>query len=215
MEPIDGVRVLTNTSTGATGALIADQLLRAGHDVLLLRAPQAERGGAHVRQEIFDTFASLDAALERWLTSEHFDVVIHAAAVSDFSVHAIEVDGTAHATGTAKLSSVAAPILRLRRNPKLLDLIRPRSRNPALRVVAFKLTQGATAPEARQAVQALFKSGAADFVVHNDLSARTSGGNFPAEIWSANGAVEACEDRADIGMALERLLTSSGTQATP
>jgi phosphopantothenoylcysteine decarboxylase/phosphopantothenate--cysteine ligase len=213
-EPIDGVRVLTNSSTGATGALIADQFSRAGHDVVLLRAMHAERGGAHLRQETFDTFASLDAALERWLTKEHLDAVIHAAAVSDFSVHSVEVEGKAYPPGMAKLSSDAAPILRLRRNPKLLDLMRPRSRNPAIRVVGFKLTQRATDHEARHAVQALLKTGAADLVVHNDLSARTDDGNFPAAIWSASGAVEPCETRAAIGIALERLLTASDAGAT-
>jgi phosphopantothenoylcysteine decarboxylase/phosphopantothenate--cysteine ligase len=212
-EPVDGVRVLTNTSTGATGALIADQLARAGHDVVLLRATQAKHVGAHVREETFDTFAALDTALERWLTREHFDAVIHAAAVSDFSVHAIEVDGTAHAPGKAKLSSDTTPMLRLRRNPKLLDLIRPRSRNPAVRVVAFKLTQGAATHEVRRAVEALLKTGAADLVVHNDLSARTDDGNFPAQIWSASGAVEACETRSAIGIALERILTAGDTGA--
>ena len=212
-EPIDGVRVLTNSSTGATGGLIADQLVRGGHDVVLLRATQAKQVGAHVRQETFDTFAALDAALERWLTTEHFDAVIHAAAVSDFSVHAIEIDGTAQMPGKAKLSSDAAPLLRLRRNPKLLDLIRPRSRNPAVRVVAFKLTQGAATHEVRHAVEALLKTGAADLVVHNDLSARTDDGNFPAQIWSASGAVEACETRSAIGIALERILTAGDTGA--
>jgi phosphopantothenoylcysteine decarboxylase / phosphopantothenate---cysteine ligase len=208
-EPIDGVRVLTNTSTGATGALIADQLSRAGHEVVLLRATNAEPAGPWTRQETFDTFTALDAALERLLTGEHFDAVIHAAAVGDFSVQAVEVEGTAHAPGTAKLSSDVAPTLRLRRNPKLLDFIRPRSRNPAVRVVAFKLTQGAAAGEVQTALHSLFTGASVDFVVHNDLSARRSDGTFPAEIWNASGRVETCDSRAAIGLALERLLVAN------
>ena len=42
-EPIDGVRVLTNTSTGRTGAGIASHFARCGHEVVLLRARNAAR----------------------------------------------------------------------------------------------------------------------------------------------------------------------------
>lgn len=207
-EPIDRVRVLTNSSTGATGALIADQFAQAGHDVVLLRAVNAQRTTGRCREEIFGTFAELDAALARLLGEEYFDVVIHAAAVSDFSVHAIEIDGVAQAPGREKLPSTVAPTLRLRPNPKLLNSIRPRSRNPAVRIVAFKLTQDANADAARSAVQALLEGDVADFVVHNDLSNRAeNGGVFPADVWNARGEVVAkCPDRADIGRALETLL---------
>jgi phosphopantothenoylcysteine synthetase/decarboxylase len=206
-EPVDGVRVLTNSSTGETGALMAEQFSRSGHEVVLLRAKNARRAAARCRDVSFGTFSELAAALEELLPAEHFDVVIHAAAVSDFSVHAIEVNGAILPPGGEKLRSDVAPTIKLRRNPKLLDSIRPRSRNAALRVVAFKLTQGAPPGEVQAAVGALISRGAADFVVHNDLAAREEGGAFPAEIWDASGVVEKCETRAAIGIALEKLLT--------
>jgi phosphopantothenoylcysteine decarboxylase/phosphopantothenate--cysteine ligase len=207
-EPIDSVRVLTNSSTGATGALIAEQFVQAGHDVALLRAGNARRAIGRCREEVFESFAELDAALARLLGAEHFDVVIHAAAVSDFSVHAVEIGGVVHAPGHGKLPSDVAPTLRLRTNPKLLDSIRPRSRNPAVRIVAFKLTKGADAETARAAVQALLAGGATDFVVHNDLAVREkNGGAFPANIWNGRGEIVAkCADRGEIGKALETLL---------
>src|SRR5688572_30532253 len=188
-EPIDGVRVLTNTSTGATGALIAEQFARAGHDVVLLRARSAQRSSARCREETFGSFSELDAALTQLLGSENFDAVIHAAAVSDFSIDAIEVDGVIQRPGVTKLRSDVAPTLKLRRNPKLLDSLRARSRRDQLRVIAFKLTNAAEPSEARAAVQALVANGAADFVVHNDLAAREVSGAFPAEIWNAKGKV--------------------------
>ncbi len=211
-EPIDGVRVLTNKSTGATGAGIATHFARSGHDVTLLRAKQARRPKAACREELFETFAELDAALGQELAAHDYDAVIHAAAVGDFSVAAIEVDGVAQPAGRGKLSSDVAPTLKLGRNPKLVDTLRARSRNPAVRIVAFKLTRSASAAEVRAAVRGLFAGGAADFVVHNDLAAR--GGAFPAEIWSADGEVaQPCPDRSAIGPALEKLLT--GDLATP
>ncbi|HET7535081.1 MAG TPA: bifunctional phosphopantothenoylcysteine decarboxylase/phosphopantothenate--cysteine ligase CoaBC, partial [Candidatus Didemnitutus sp.] len=82
-EPIDGVRVLTNTSTGGTGADIATHLERRGHEVVLLRARNAARPAAPCREEQFESYAELDAALMHLLGTERFDAVIHAAAVSD------------------------------------------------------------------------------------------------------------------------------------
>ncbi len=209
-EPIDGVRVLSNTSTGATSALMAGHFARCGHAVTLLRARSAVGAEAGVRDETFGTFAELDAALTRLLGGEDFDAVIHAAAVSDFAVDAILVDGVAQPPGVAKLGSDAAPTLRLRRNPKLLDTLRARSRNGAVRVVAFKLTRGATVAQAHEAVATLFARSAVDFVVHNDLAARDAeGGAFPADLWHAGGtAVMHCADRGPLAAALEKLLAA-------
>lgn len=237
-EPIDGVRVLSNASTGATGALIAQQFARAGHEVVLLRAASATPPGGRIEQEVFTSFADLGAALERRLGQESFDAVIHAAAVSDFSVDRIEVDGKAWSPGSGKIPSGVAPTIRLRRNPKLLDTLRSQSKNPAIHVVAFKLTRDADEVAARAAIDSLFAHGAADFVVHNDLSQRANGA-FPADIWTCRrraltpqataslseststarrvGAPRPdrqselaahCADRAEIGPALERLLLS-------
>lgn len=209
-EPIDAVRVITNTSTGETGARVAEHFARAGHEVTLLRARGSRPAGAGGREETFVTFADLAASLERRLGGEEYDAVIHAAAVSDFSLEAIEVKGAVHRPGAGKLPSEVAPTLRLKTNPKLIDTLRARSRNRALRVVAFKLTQGAAEPEVRAAVAALFADGAADLVVHNDLDRRESGGAFPAEIWSASGEMVArCADRGEIGAALEKLLLAT------
>ncbi len=210
-EPIDGVRVLTNTSTGATGALIADHFVHRGHTVTLLRARTAQAPGAGCREETFTTFAELDEALGRLLAGGKFDAVIHAAAVSDFAVEAAVGDDLVWLPGAGKLDSDTAPVLHLRRNPKLLDTLRARSHDDALRVVAFKLTHGADAAEARAAVEALFARGVADFVVHNDLTARAANdGAFPADIWASGGSdAIRCADRTALAATLEKLLTEA------
>jgi phosphopantothenoylcysteine decarboxylase/phosphopantothenate--cysteine ligase len=209
-EPIDGVRVITNSSTGETGALIAEHFARSGHDVVLLRSRTARRANAACREETFASFADLDGALARLLGGEDFDAVIHAAAVGDFSLRAIEIDGVEQPPGAPKLDSNVAPTLRLQRNPKLLDTLRARSRKRGLTVIAFKLTRSASAATARAAVMGLFAHGAADFAVHNDLALRAeSGGAFPAEIWRPDGAVIAqCADRVELAVALEKLLVA-------
>lgn len=207
-EPIDSVRVLTNTSSGRTGALLAGYFARRGHEVTLLRAASSSSVDTPVHaEETYTTFADLDAALTRQLGAQDFDVVIHAAAVSDYAVDALLVDGAPVTPGTGKIDSGAAPVIRLRRNPKLLDTLRTRSRNPAVRIVAFKLTSGADAAAAHHAINAIFARGVADYVVYNDLATRTARA-FPAEIWRAGepGPMP-CADRPALAENLETLLT--------
>ncbi len=209
-EPIDGVRVLSNTSTGRTGACIADLLAARGHDVLHLRARGSAAASAAGREETFSSFSDLDGALERILRAERFDAVIHAAAVSDYSVEAVEVDGEVRAPSFGKLESGAAPVLRLRPNPKLVDSLRARSLSGDVRVVAFKLTQGADREGVRRAVAALFEHSGADIVVHNDLAERAGPEAFPSEIFrSGGGAPERCATRSDLALALERILAEA------
>jgi phosphopantothenoylcysteine decarboxylase / phosphopantothenate---cysteine ligase len=195
VEPIDGVRVIANTSTGETGALIADHFARRGHVAVLLRARNARRPTAGVREEVFVTFEDLRDSLDRLLANE-------------------EVNGVQQAPGAAKLRSEVAPVLRLRRNPKGLDALRRHSRNRAVRIVAFKLTREATPEQVRAAVRPLLASGAADLVVHNDLAAQSSGGPFPADIWVGDDPTPvACSDRAAIATTLESLLLAKPAPA--
>lgn len=215
-EPIDGVRAIANSSTGATGALIAEELARQGHAVTLLRAKTATHATG-VRECEYYTFAELDTTLSDLLGAEDFDAVVHAAAVSDFAVDAVEIGGVTQPPGETKLGSGLAPVLRLRRNPKLLDTLRTRSRQPAVRIVGFKLTRGASPVEVEAAVRALVRDGTVDLVVHNDLTDATGGGAFPAELWSGEGQrLERCAGRAELARALARRLAEdcAGARAT-
>jgi phosphopantothenoylcysteine decarboxylase/phosphopantothenate--cysteine ligase len=80
-------------------------------------------------------------------------------------------------------------------------------------LVAFKLTRGAEAGQAGEAVQKLFAHSGADFVVHNDLSARRADGVFPADILRPDGTLAAhCADRAALAAELGRLLEASANR---
>lgn len=213
-EPIDGVRVLTNTSTGSTGAGIASYLTRCGHDVVLLRARSAVKADNGVRDETFSSFAELDSALHRFLGSENFDAVIHAAAVSDFGVESVVTAAGSRPPGAAKIESGPSPVtVRLHVLPKLVDSLRNLSRNPDLKLVAFKLTANATPEETSAAVQTLLQRTGANFVVHNDLSLRMDGENFPATIhkWGG-GVVHSCATRTELAEVLEKILVATGPQ---
>ena len=208
-EPVDGVRVLTNRSTGRTGALLADHLVRCGHEVVLLRAVTAQRSESSCEEVTFESFADLESALARLLAGGRFDIAVHAAAVSDYGVESVLVDGGVQPAGAGKLDSGAPPLLRLRRLPKLVDRLRALSPGP-LQVVAFKLTHGADAAGAEAAVQALFARSGADWVVHNDTAA-PAGGDLPADIYSrGQGVVARCASRAALAQTLEQVLVKAG-----
>lgn len=151
-EPIDAVRYIGNHSSGRTAAVLADELTRLGHDVTWLGGAGAIEPTEPVRQERYGSFGELDQQLRRLLGTGHFDGVIHAAAVSDFSVHRV---GHEQGAPAGKLASDDALSLSLTPNPKLLNRLRDYAGNPALRVVGFKLTAGADEQQARKAVERL------------------------------------------------------------
>lgn len=211
-EPIDGVRVLGNTSTGHTSALLAEGFIRAGHEVVLLRAKNAMRPALKCREEVFGTFAELDEALTRLLNDGHFDVVIHAAAVSDFGVESLEVNGVRQLPGSGKINSDAALAVHLRPQPKLVSTLRARSASP-FKLVAFKLTRGATCQQSEAAVKNLFAHSGADLVVANDLNARGKDPEyFPFEIYRPDLSLAAHgEVRTDLASTLGKILTHPQT----
>lgn len=205
-EPVDAVRVLTNTSTGATGAAVAAALARAGHEVVLLRAESARPAGGRVREETFVSYADLASALRRLLASSPFDAVVHAAAVSDYQVERVTSVGESGDAPGGKLASGARPVLHLAPTARLVDQLRGWSARP-FTLVAFKLTAGTGEAGAAEAVRALFDHSGADFVVHNDLAERTAGGDWPATLRRSDGGIVArCASRAVLAEEFVRLL---------
>lgn len=206
-EPVDGVRVLTNRSSGRTAALLAEHLERCGHDVVYLRARNAARPVPPCTEETFETFSDLEAALKRRLGSERYDAVIHAAAVGDFRVEHLSPDGGVQTVLRGKIDSQTPPLLRLCSQPKLVDQLRGFSASP-LQVVAFKLTTGATLAAAEAEVAELQRRSGADLVVHNDLATGPSD-NLPAAIHQPSaGAVYHCAGRQELAETLEALLVN-------
>jgi phosphopantothenoylcysteine decarboxylase/phosphopantothenate--cysteine ligase len=206
-EPLDAVRVLTNRSTGSTGAAIARRLAQVGHDVTLIRARNAVACPG-VKEILFETHADLLAALREELAGSDVDVVVHAAAVSDFCVERIDSGGGAVAPGTGKIASGGSPVVRLAPLPKIIGALREMSRKP-LTIVGFKLTSGADASERVRAVETLLAESGADFVVHNDTADVGEDGRFPATIHSQRGGdVIRCASRDDLANSILALLST-------
>ena len=156
-EPIDDVRVITNKSTGKTAASIANSLIDSGIDVTYLRSQSAVQPSLSCEQITFTTFADLQSSLKEVLQKNSFDAVIHAAAVSDYSVK----------KQAGKVSSDENEItLTLTRNPKLISEIKKFS--PQTLLIGFKLTSAADENLISKKVDTLFEKSHCDYVVQND-----------------------------------------------
>lgn len=145
--PIDAVRCITNIFTGRTGARLALHGHAEGHDVVLLTShPETVTDqGPRWRVEPYRTFDDLARLMERHVTGEPLDTIIHCAAVSDYlsaGVYA-PADGTAFDPTSGTWTATAGPPamvdrstadkvksdepelwLRMTRAPKLVDRIR-------------------------------------------------------------------------------------------
>ena len=167
-EPIDSVRYIGNHSSGRTAAAIADALSIRGHAVTYLTAANTLQPRQPCEQHPYASYQDLASALQTRLSEERYHLVIHAAAVSDFSVDHIEQAGKNSASGN-KLPSGNGITLHLKPNPKLLDQLRGWSINPGLRIIAFKLTDGSDETSRTQSIGKLFAQAGVGAVVHNDL----------------------------------------------
>ena len=159
-EPIDQVRVLANISTGSTGASLAENFVALGFDVTYLHAKNAVLPKVTCDSSSFTTFQDLELSLKNLLASGEYSAVIHAAAVSDFSLKA----------QNGKISSDSDLNLQFTRNPKLVTALRDYAKNPNLFVVAFKMTASKDEGDHKKAVIKLFESSRAHLVVHNDVN---------------------------------------------
>jgi phosphopantothenoylcysteine decarboxylase/phosphopantothenate--cysteine ligase len=206
--PIDGVRAITNTSSGRTGATLAEQFARAGHDVTLLHAAGSalpDPANGSIRQRTFSTFDELAGALDELLPGGRFDAVIHLAAVSDYAVDHLVVDGAPATVDTSgKLDTGTSMEIHLKRTPKLLAHLKELG-GDRLVVVGFKLTNGASAGDRLTAVRSI--SHGTDLVVHNDVT-EMDDDRHVATIYRPSGAgvdvVATVADSEGLARVLER-----------
>jgi phosphopantothenoylcysteine synthetase/decarboxylase len=136
-EPIDGVRRLTNFSTGELGLLLAAELSRAGHEVVCLKGEgavsRADPGSARVIP--FSTNADLLARL-REAAVGGADAVLHAAALCDYEVRSARSDDGVVLTAK-KIPTLAGEVtLTLRPTLKLLPELR--GIFPTAKIVGWK-----------------------------------------------------------------------------
>jgi phosphopantothenoylcysteine decarboxylase/phosphopantothenate--cysteine ligase len=157
-EPIDGVRAITNRSSGKMGYAVAFEALRRGAEVVLVSGPSGQEPPAGARVVRVETALEMRDAIRAELARA--GVVVMAAAVADFRPaerHPGKLKKEALAPGSA-------PELRLVPNPDILEEI-SRDRGDRI-VVGFAAESGDVIEAARRK---LARKGC-DLLVANDVS---------------------------------------------
>ena len=156
-EPIDNVRSICNFSTGRTAVTLAEYFVSKNctvHCLLGKRALKTDK----CKVTVFSDFTSLQNLIKEECSTGKYDLVIHAAAVSDYSPDKIIIDGKSYKAGSInKISSAGELLITLKRNPKIIDSIKEWC-GKRTTVIAFKLTSNETITNREKAVNALFKS---------------------------------------------------------
>ncbi len=191
---IDDVRVISNISTGLMGVLLARAVRRAGASVDLFLGPVGDvalpRG---VRVKRFFYFSELKEMLETSLGRRRYDILLHAAAVSDYIAAGVK----------GKIRSDKDTLrLTLRRAPKLIRSMR--RLNPGARLVMFKLESAVSSRELLRRGRAALREYRADLAVANAVSGRRGYKGF---ILDAEQVRAAASSRAQLVRRLVRLLS--------
>jgi len=179
-EPLDSVRFIGNRSSGKMGLAFAKEAVRRGAEVTVVAANIARREPGVAWLDVSTVSELRDAVLRE---AGGADVLIMAAAVSDFTPAAPEREKIRRSSGVRSIE--LAP------TPDVLGAVR--ERNPGLFMVGFAATHGDPASDAREKLE---KKGA-DIVVGNDISQEGVGfGAEENEVYVVGGRGERFVPRA-------------------
>ncbi|MFA5261321.1 MAG: phosphopantothenoylcysteine decarboxylase [Candidatus Omnitrophota bacterium] len=158
--PIDAVRVISNTSSGTLGQTCAKTCQGQGARVTLLEGPgTGTMALTGIRRVKFHFLDELEGLLRKELPNK-YDIVIHAAAVSDFKLKR---------PFSGKISSKSKKMtLTLVPTKKLINLIKKIS--PGSFLVGFKLEPRYHRSQLLKDAQKLLKESQCDAVVANVLN---------------------------------------------
>lgn len=191
-EPIDNVRSICNFSTGRTSTEIVNTLINSVKSNIDITAIMAEKAvkPKNCKIKTFKTFQQLEDLIKKECSSEIYDVIIHAAAVSDYSPEYVIIDEIKYKVGEIpKISSQNSLQIVMKKNPKILNSIKNWTEN-SCKLIGFKLTSNATEEERNIAVNNLFsEENSPDYVVANDLSEITET-EHPFYIYSKTGLIK-------------------------
>ena len=181
--PIDRVRSITNMSKGTFGSRIADAFYTKmfndqvtnrdfSHKITFFMAKGSKRpmrqnidneyfdSGADIMKYVeYSTFDEYKAGIEKLLSEEKFDIIVVAAAVSDYGV-ANYYDGKYR----SREDDMCIKLVKL---PKILPIMRKMA--PDSIICGFKLLVDSTDGELISAMERQVKETGVDLVIGNDL----------------------------------------------
>ncbi len=170
--PIDKVRVISNTSTGTTGFILAKKFKDAGAKVTLVHGPVCECNlKCHAKRIRFKFFDELSRVVTKELKTARVDILIHSAAVSDYKLSSIHKGKIP--SGDKELRLTLVPTVKIIEGLKKIS--------PDLFLVGFKFEPQASRIFLIKEAKSLISKSKADLVVANT----NSGNKYRAYIVSA------------------------------
>jgi phosphopantothenate--cysteine ligase len=198
-EFIDEVRVLTNTSTGQLGAVIAEVFDGFCEQITYVSSKHAVH--PIVRESPFEQCAVTDVAslmtvMEK-LVPIH-DLIIHAMAVSDFGFKksGIKLKSSSTEDFVDHLSKT------IHKNPKVISHIK--EWNPKCRLVGFKLEVGKTHAELIEIAHQSMLRNHADLMVANDKIEMDQANEHVAHVFDRSKRVITARGKTEIAEAILR-----------
>jgi phosphopantothenoylcysteine decarboxylase/phosphopantothenate--cysteine ligase len=155
VEKIDPVRVMTNISTGKTGTLLASELVSAGAKVTLVYGPGTAKPPKGAKIIRVKTVSEMFGAVKKELRKK-FDVVILAAAVSDFIPK----------SSNSKIKSNKNTAIKLTRAPKIIDHIKKIHKGI---LIGFKAEANVSKKELVSRARKKMRESDADLMIANDI----------------------------------------------
>ncbi len=161
-EEIDPVRIITNKSSGKMGISIAEQAFLRGANVILLRGYNSVVPNYNLREEKFTTVKDLYNKIKH--NMKGIDIVIHSAAVSDFTVES---------RLNAKIKSGRQLYLELTPATKIFE--RLKKLDSRIFLVGFKAEHNVSKNVLVRRAYDILKKADADLVVANDVGKKGRG----------------------------------------
>jgi len=161
IEFVDPVRVISNVSSGRTGVLLGAELAAAGARVTMVYGPGTHEPPKGVKTTRVETGAEMRSAVRSALGGARFDVIVMAAAVSDYAPVRRRRTKIKSGGGSGGLT------IRLRRAPKIIGMARRMQRDALL--VGFKAEADVSRVALIRSARASMAESGADLVVANDV----------------------------------------------
>jgi len=161
VEYIDPVRVITNLSTGRTGVLLASELVFAGAKVTLVYGPGTATPPSGAKVIPVKTTKEMFDAVKKEMKKK-FDVVILAAAASDYTVQ--------NYSKSKIKSSKKSLVIKLNQAPKIIDYIKKWQKDVFL--VGFKAETNLSKKKLEESARKKMKESKADLIIANDIGTK-------------------------------------------
>ena len=152
------MRVITNQSSGKTGVLLASELVSAGAKVTLVYGPGKEKPPKGAKVIRVNTAKEMFDSVKNEL-KKRFDVVILAAAVSDYVPEKME---------KSKIKSTKKQVIvKLKQAPKIIDQVKKWQKNIFL--VGFKAESNISKLDLLRQARKKLQESNADLIIANDV----------------------------------------------